>query len=45
MPILDTTASTAGLTDKGITSIVIERLAYCANVERDKIRERQAAGI
>ncbi len=45
MPILDTTATTAGLTGKVITNIVIELLAYCANVERDKIKERQAAGI
>ena len=45
MPILDTTVKTVGLTGKVITNIVIELLAYCANVERDKIRERQTAGI
>ena len=45
MPILDTTVKTVGLTGKVITNIVIELLAYCANVEWDKIRERQTAGI
>ena len=45
IPILDTTTTTAGLIGKVITNIVIELLASCANVERDKIKERQAAGI
>ncbi len=45
MPILDTTASTSGLTGKVITNIVIQLLAYCSNIEREKIRERQSQGI
>lgn len=45
MPILDTTTSTSGLTGKVITNIVIQLLAYCSNIEREKIRERQSQGI
>ena len=45
MPILDTTTSTSGLTGKVITNIVIQLLAYCSNIERKKIRERQSQGI
>lgn len=45
MPILDTTVKTNALTSKVITNIVIQLLAYCSNVEREKIRERQAQGI
>ncbi|MDY6419913.1 MAG: recombinase family protein [Succinivibrio dextrinosolvens] len=45
MPILDTTSQTSGLTGKVITNIVIELMAYCANLEREKIKDRQAAGI
>ena len=45
MPILDTTIKNTGLTSKVITNIVIQLLAYCANVEREKIKERQAQGI
>lgn len=45
MPILDTTVKNTGLTSKVITNIVIQLLAYCSNVEREKIRERQAQGI
>ena len=45
MPILDTTSKTSGLTGKVITNIVIELMAYCANLEREKIKDRQAAGI
>ena len=45
MPILDTKSNQAGLTGKVITNIVIELLAYCANIERDKIKDRQTAGI
>lgn len=45
MPILDTKSNQAGLTGKVITNIVIELLAYCANIERDKIKDRQTEGI
>lgn len=45
MSILDTTTSTSGLTGKVISNIVIQLLAYCSNIEREKIRERQAQGI
>ena len=44
MPILDTKSNQAGLTGKVITNIVIELLAYCANIERDKIKDRQEKG-
>ena len=43
MPIIDTT--TEDLTSKLISDIVIQLLGYVAQIEREKIRERQAQGV
>lgn len=46
MPLLDTTIGRAdNLTDTFIADMVLQVLAYVANSERDKIRERQREGI
>ena len=45
MPLLDTRESSGGVTGKLISDIVIRLLAYVAQLEREKNRERQAQGI
>lgn len=45
MPLLDTRNRTDGVTGSLISDIVLQLLAYVAQVEREKIRERQAQGI
>lgn len=46
MPLLDTRESPGGgVTGRLISDIVIRLLAYVAQLEREKIRERQAQGI
>lgn len=46
MPLLDTRQDAGGgVTGKLISDIVIRLLAYVAQMEREKIRERQAQGI
>lgn len=45
MPLLDTRNTVGGLTGNFLSNIVLQLLAYVAQMERDKIRERQAQGI
>ncbi len=45
MPLLDTRKSVDGVTGSFIADIVLQLLAYVAQVEREKIHERQAQGI
>lgn len=45
MPLLDTRKTAEGVTGSFISDIVLQLLAYVAQVEREKIRERQAQGI
>ena len=45
MPLLDTRESSGGVTGNLISDIVIRLLAYVAQLEREKSRERQAQGI
>lgn len=44
-PILNTKTGEGGLTGKLIANIVLQLLAYVAQMEREKIRERQEQGI
>lgn len=45
MPLLDTRKSVDGVTGSFISDIVLQLLAYVAQLEREKIHERQAQGI
>ena len=45
MPMLDTTNDSLGITGKLITDMVLGLLSYVAQIEREKIKSRQEAGI
>lgn len=45
MPLLDTRKKDKDLTSTFMTDLVLQILSYVAQVERENIRERQAAGI
>lgn len=45
MPLLDTRATPEGITGAFIADMVLQVLAYVAQVEREKIRQRQREGI
>ncbi len=45
MPLLDTRKTVDGVTGSFISDIVLQLLAYVAQLEREKIHERQAQGI
>lgn len=45
MPLLDTRNAVDGITGSFLSDIVLQLLAYVAQLEREKIHERQAQGI